>query len=212
MDFFDSSFAVALSAIFTIVNPLGAVGPFIAMTANNKNNMRISIAQRACRVSFIVLLICSLLGSFIFKFFGITIPALQIAGGILLLQVAIDMVNARASRTKTTAEEAQEGKEKDDVAIFPLGVPLLSGPGAIVTVIILTEKAQTLVQHLAIYTAIVLTMIATYFILVKSDKLHLFLGQIGINVFSRLMGLILAAISVQFMITGLKEALPGLVQ
>jgi multiple antibiotic resistance protein len=201
---------VALPAIFTIVNPLGAVGPFLAMTAADPMAKKYSTAKRACLVSAMVLAVCAAAGGVLFQFLGITLPALKIAGGVLLFLVAMDMLNARESRSRATDEEREEGLHKEDIAIFPLGIPLLSGPGAMVTVFILVEKAQSPMEHGVIYFSIGATMLVSYLILIQAPRLANFLGATGINVMSRLMGLVLAAIAVQFVLNGVIEALPGL--
>lgn len=189
---------------------MGAVGPFIAMTARDDAAKKRSTAYRASVIATIVLLVCTAVGTFMISFFGFSIPALKIAGGVLLFGVGIDMLNARESRSKATAEERQEGALKDDVAIFPLGIPLLSGPGSMVTVFILSEKAKTTFEHIWIYISIILTMTLSYIVLTQSTRLARAFGATGMNVLSRIMGLILAAIAVQFIIDGLLIALPGL--
>lgn len=203
-------FLVAFPAIFTIVNPLGAVGPFLAMTARDSAKKRTSTAKRACLLAGVVLFVCAAVGSFIFNFFGITLPALKIAGGFLLFIVGMDMINARESRARTTDEEREEGALKEDVAIFPLGIPLLSGPGSMVSVFILVEKAKEPMEYALIYVSIAVTMIISLIFLLQASRLAKLLGATGINVMSRIMGLILAAIAVQFILNGLLEALPGL--
>ena len=203
-------FFVAFPAIFTIINPLGAVGPFLGMTARDSREKKNSTAQRACLVATCVLLICAAVGTFLFDFFGITLPALKIAGGCLLFMVALDMVNAREPRAKTTAEEREEGALKEDIAIFPLGIPLLSGPGAMVSVFILEQKAKTAVEHGIIWLSIIITMLFSFMVLKQANHLARLLGATGINVMSRLMGLVLAAIAVQFILNGVQEGLPGL--
>jgi multiple antibiotic resistance protein len=203
-------FLVAFPAVFTIVNPLGAVGPYLAMTAGDSEQKRRSAAYRACVLATGVLIVCAGIGGFFFEFFGITMPALKIAGGFLLFMVGVDMVNARNSGAKATDEERQEGALKDDVAIFPLGIPLLSGPGSMVTVFILVERAKTPFDHASIYISILLTMLASYLVLRQAGRVARMLGATGINVMSRIMGLVLAAIAVQFILGGLLEALPGL--
>jgi multiple antibiotic resistance protein len=203
-------FLVAFPAIFTIVNPLGAVGPFLAMTARDSVEKRYSTAKRACMLATIVLAVCAGIGGFLFQFLGITLPALKIAGGLLLFGVAIDMLNARESRSKATDEEREEGALKEDIAIFPLGIPLLSGPGSMISVFILMEKAQNGFEQSLIFIAIAATMMLSFFVLAQASRLARLLGATGINVMSRMMGLILAAIAVQFVLTGLTEALPGL--
>ena len=207
---FNAFFLIAFSTLFTTVNPLGALAPFIAMTMGYDKQRRVQTARRAAIVSFGVLLSSSILGAFIFRFFGVTIPALRISGGTLLFFVAVDMLNARPSRVKSTNEEAEEGSSKEDIAIFPLAIPLLSGPGSIVSVFILSEKAAEVSHHLALYAAIFVTAGLSYFVLREANRLAIYLGQIGINVMSRLLGLILAAVAVQFVLDGLREALPRL--
>ncbi len=207
---FYSFFIIAFSAIFTIVNPLGAVPAFLAMSAHDSKQKKESMAWRAAWISCGVLIVCAAIGGFLFRFFGITLPALKIAGGTLLFVIGMDMLNARQSRAKGTLEEAEEGVDKDDIAVFPLAIPLLSGPGAIVSVFILSDKAKTWPEHVAIYGAIVIVAMASYVVLREAGHLVKLLGQIGMNVFTRLMGLILGAIAVQFILDGLREALPGL--
>jgi multiple antibiotic resistance protein len=203
----DTFLIVALSTLLTIVNPVGALGPFLAMTLGTSNESRKQIAWRASIVASCILAGCALAGAFIFRFYGITLPALKIAGGVLLFFIAFDMINARASRTKQTAEEQSEGVHKEDIAIFPLAIPLLAGPGSIVSVFMLADQAHTLLRQASLYGAILITGLASYVTLREAHRVVRLLGQIGINVFSRLMGLILAAIAVQFMIDGIRGAM-----
>lgn len=206
----DSFFFIAFSTVFTIVNPLGAIGPFLAMTEADSQKKRAETAKRASLIAAGVLSFCCLTGTFLFKFFGITVPALKIAGGVLLFLVAVDMLNARPSRTKATPDEAEEGTAKADVSVFPLAIPLLSGPGAIVSVFILSDQAHTLTQQATIYLVIALTLLVSFIVLKQAYRFSQVLGHIGINVMSRLMGLILASVAVQFILDGVKTALPGL--
>jgi multiple antibiotic resistance protein len=205
-----SFFLIAFPAVFTIVNPLGAVGPFLGMTMRDSEQKRHSTALRACITAAGVLCVCGAIGSFIFQFFGITLPALKIAGGCLLFVVGMDMVNARASGAKQTEEEREEGSLKEDIAIFPLGIPLLSGPGSMVSIFILAERAKTPGDHAVIYVSILLTMLISWLTLRQASRLARLFGATGINVMSRIMGLILAAIAVQFILNGIADALPGL--
>lgn len=206
----DAFLLVAVSTLFTIVNPFGALGPFLGMTIGESKEKRRQMARRASMVAAGVLAGCALAGAFIFKFYGITIPALKIAGGILLFFIAFDMINARPSRTKQSPEEQSEGQQKDDIAVFPLGIPLLAGPGSIVSVFMLADQAKTAAQQLGLYGAIAIIGFTAYLTLAEAHRLTRILGQIGLNVFSRLMGVVLAAIAVQFVIDGLHAALPGL--
>jgi len=205
-----SFFLASFTTLFSIVNPMGAVGPFLAMTMSETEKKRREMALRASIVSGGVLAFSAAVGAFVFKFYGITLPALKVAGGILLFFVAFDMLNARPSRSKQTVEEEEEGSLKEDIAVFPLAIPLLSGPGAIASVFILTDKASTLERHIGLYGAILLSSMIVYLVLREAHLVVRVLGQIGVNVTSRLMGLVLASIAIQFIIDGLKAALPAL--
>ncbi len=201
-----NSFFLAFWTMFTIVNPMGALGPFLSMTGNYSETKRRETAIRASYLAGCVLAFVALVGSFVFRALGLTIPALRIAGGILLLLVAIDMLNSRRSRVKGTVEEDQEAALKEDIAVFPLAVPLLSGPGAIATVLVLVDRSTHWTEFLVIYFSIALTALLVGMILVKAELIKKLLGTIGINILSRLMGLVLASTAVQFILDGLKAA------
>jgi multiple antibiotic resistance protein len=207
---FDSYFFVALSTILTVVNPVGALPPFLVMTAEDKLPQRRRCAFRATLVSGGTLATCALLGTAVFSFYGISMPALKISGGILILLLSIDMLNARQSRAKQTQEEQDEGVQREDIAIFPLGIPLLTGPGSIVSVFMLMDKADSLPKQSAVFAAIAMTMAITYLLLSQAHHVSRILGKIGLNVFSRLMGLVLASIAIEFILDGVRQALPGL--
>ena len=134
----------------------------------------------------------------------------KISGGILLFFIAFEMINAQQSRSKQTDEEQLEGSKKDDIAVFPLGIPLLAGPGAIVSVFVLADQATTVTKQISLYSAIAISGLAVYLTLREAHRLNRLMGQTGINVMSRLMGVVLAAISVQFVIDGAIAAMPGL--
>lgn len=207
---FDSFFFLSFWTLFTIVNPMGALGPFLSMTDRYSETRRKNVAIRASLISGSVLVVCLLVGNFFFRSLGLTIPALRIAGGILLLLVAIDMLNVRRSRFKGTAEEDLEAAQKEDVAVFPIAVPLLSGPGAIATVLMLADKVESFVQTAAIVGAIVLTAGIAMAILTQAALVQKIVGNIGLNIMTRLMGLVLASTAVQFILDGIRVALPGL--
>jgi multiple antibiotic resistance protein len=181
------------------------------MTHNETPDRRKRTARRAAIVSSCILAGCAALGGFIFRFYGITLPALKVAGGILLFFVAFDMINARVSRTKSTEAEQKEGAAKDEVAVFPIAIPLLSGPGAIVSVFMLADKAKGWVDPVGLYGAICIVGVASYLTLKEAPRITDRIGAIGMNIVSRLMGLVLATMSVQFVLDGLSVALPGLV-
>ena len=200
-----SLFLVSLSAIFFVVDPIGVVPLFLAMTAGDTQEKVRRTAMRACLVACGMMLFFALFGGVIFKVFGVSLGAFRVAGGILLLITALDMLRARPSETRTTPSEEQEGVVKEDVAIVPLAIPLLAGPGAIATAMVLMAKGDTLVSAIPVLAAVVLTFVASYFILRASGLIQRVLRQSGVAIVERVMGLILAAIAVQFIADGGKE-------
>src|SRR5271168_4543972 len=148
---------LAATSIFFLVDPFAVIPLFLAITSDSPPQERRDMARRAALTCAIVLTTFALAGSLIFKMFGITLPAFKIAGGIILLQIGMDMLQARQSSTKSTPEETQEGVTKSDASIIPLGMPMLAGPGAISTVMVLIGEAHALWQHGVIYATILLT-------------------------------------------------------
>ncbi len=199
---------VAFSAIFFVVDPLAVLPIFLAMTANESPAQKRATALRAAITCGITLTVFAAAGSLIFRFFGITLGAFKIAGGVLLFLVALDMMQARQSRTKTTPEEEKEGIEKADVAIIPLAIPLLSGPGSIATVMVLMSRHSRFVYTIPVFTSILLTSIITWLMLRGAEWIERRLSKTFMNVVMRVMGLILAAIAVEFVIAGIKDVLP----
>ena len=202
---------VALSAIFVVVDPLSAVPLFIAMTAGDSPEKRNAMARRACIAGAALLSVFALFGALIFKFMGITLGAFKFAGGILLLLTALDMLKAQNSRTRTSAEEQREGAEKEDVAIVPLAVPLLAGPGSVATVMVLMSKGPGFWVGIPVLGAIAVTFLASYFMLRAAGLVDKVLGRSGNAILQRVMGLMLAAIAIQFMVDGLGDLLPEIV-
>jgi multiple antibiotic resistance protein len=201
---------LATSSLFVIVDPLAAVPAFLAMTPGNTPGERMRMARLAALVMAGVLLAFALAGGSIFKWLGITMPAFEIAASIVLLLVALDMLRAQRSRVLETREETAAGAEKLDIAVTPLAIPMLSGPGAISTVILLQNQARNLTQHGAVILAILVVSVATYAILRVSARGIQWLSPIALSIAIRIMGLLLAAIAVQFMINGIQavRALP----
>src|ERR1700690_840286 len=153
---------LALGSLFVIVDPLGTIPAFLAMTPNDTPEQRIRTARLACCVTAGVLLIFSVAGQLVFKVMGITMPAFQIAASIVLLLVALDMLRAQRSRVQETTEETAAGAEKTDIAITPLAIPMLAGPGAISTAILLQNQARDIPQHIALYLCILAVSILSY--------------------------------------------------
>ncbi|SRR5581483_312740 len=195
---------LAASSLFVIVDPVATVPAFIAMTPNDTPEQRIRMAGLACGVMAAVLLIFATAGQLIFKVLGITMPAFQLAASIVLLLVALDMLRAQRSRVQETREETAAGVVKTDIAITPLAVPMLAGPGAISTAILLQNQAHTPAQHLALYVCILAVSLASYIILRISARGARWLNPIAMNVAIRIMGLLLAAVAMQFALNGLR--------
>jgi multiple antibiotic resistance protein len=198
--------AISLSLIFFIVDPLGNAPVFLSITGGKSAAERNRTALRASLVTFLILLVFAFVGEWILKLLRVTISSFQIAGGILIFIIALSMLQARRSRAKSTPQEEHEKHEGEDVAIFPLAIPMLSGPAAITTVMVLINLSTSLAQRALVILAIFLTCLFTCLILRASGRVLALLGQTGINVLTRLMGLLLAVISVQFVIDGVKDA------
>jgi multiple antibiotic resistance protein len=196
---------VALSSIFFIVDPLATIPPFLALTSGDPPEKRRRMAKQAAWTCFGILSSFALAGSLIFKVFGITLPAFKIAGGLLLLLVAFEMLQAKRSGTQESEAELREGEAKDEVGVTPLGVPMLAGPGAISTAMVLMGQSRRWWQAIPVFVAIAMTAFASYHILASADRVRGRLGEVGIRVLMRLMGLVLTAIAVQFMINGLAD-------
>jgi len=196
---------LATSSLFVIIDPLATVPAFLAMTPTDTPEQRIKMARLACCVSAGVLIVFALAGKYIFKFLGITMPAFQIAASIVLLLVALDMLRAQRSRVHETSEETAAGVEKTDIAIAPLAIPMLAGPGAISTAILLHNKATNVSQRAALYVSILLVCLASYLILRLSAQGAKWLSPIAMNLTVRIMGLMLSAVAIQFMVNALKQ-------
>jgi multiple antibiotic resistance protein len=201
---------VAFSAIFFVVDPLAVLPIFLAMTANETQAQKKATARRAAVTAGITLTVFAAAGTLIFRFFGITLGAFKIAGGVLLFLVALDMMQARQSRTRSTPEEEREGIEKADVAIIPLAIPLLSGPGSIATVMVLMSRHSGFAYVVPVFASIFLTSVLTWLMLRGAEWIERRLSKTFMNVVMRVMGLILAAIAVEFVIAGIKDVLPTL--
>lgn len=197
-------------AILVIVNPLGAVPFYISLTTNMSLQERKRIPNTTALAIAIVLVASALIGEGLLKFFGISISSFKVGGGILLMLMAVSMMQARQSRHRQTPEEAIEAEEKDSIAVVPLAIPLLAGPGAISTVIIYTTQSSHPLHYLLIMVGGLLVAAAVWIALKSAERVAKLLGRTGINIAMRLMGILLAAIAVEFMASGLLGLLPGL--
>ena len=196
-------FIVALTSVFFLVDPFAALPTFLVIAADASQQERRRLAIKASITCFIVLTSFALMGSLIFRFFGITLPAFEIAGGIILILMGLEMLQGRRSSTHETPGEAEEGIAKEDAGIIPLGIPMLAGPGAISTVMVLMGPSPGWWRTVTIFTAITITSLASFLILSAADRVRKFLGETGIRILMRLMGLLLTAIAVQFIVNGL---------
>jgi multiple antibiotic resistance protein len=193
---------LAFGSLFVIVDPLAAVPAFLAMTMDNSHNERIRMARLACITTAVILILMALAGRWFFKMLGITYPAFHIAGGLVMVFIAYDMLRAQRSTLQETVEEKEAGAVKEDIAVTPLAVPMLAGPGAIVSVILLEDRAISLSHQFLLYGVILLVCSISYFILSLSAKGAYILGPIAMKIMTRLMGLFLMAVAVQFVLNG----------
>ncbi|VVB95630.1 MarC family integral membrane protein [uncultured archaeon] len=194
----------AFTSIFAIVNPVSGVMAFISMTTHMSKADKIYVARRSVLIACVIALIFSVLGDFILRLFNITADSLRVAGGVLLFLVAIDMLFARTTRESITSEELKDAAQRENISIFPIAMPLLTGPGAITTIIVLIKTADSLDLKLVVIGAILLTFIFTFLIFRFSDYFNRVVGMTGMLVMTRIMGLFLAAIAVDFISTGIK--------
>ena len=204
-------FAVlAFTSLLSIVNPLAAVPIYVAMTASYNERQRAATLRRAIVTAFLVLVAFAALGQLILRFFGITTQAFQIAGGIIFFGIGWDMLQARRSRVKTTEEEESAGAGKDDVGIIPLGLPTLAGPGAITTVIALHAQAAGIIDVASVYIAIVFVLALCWALLAAAPLVTRRIGTTGMNVMTRLMGLLVMVVGAQFVINGVTVVARGI--
>lgn len=196
---------VAFTSVFALVDPIAAVPTFLAMTVHTDRRRRGRTAARASWTCFIVLSGFALAGPYVFEMFGITLAAFRIAGGVILGLIGLDMLRARRSPTKETPGEAEEGAEKDDVGITPLGVPMLAGPGAMSSVTVLMSQTGDWLHRGIVLAAVGTASVASFLVLAAAERVGSYLHETGIRILTRLMGLVLTAIAVQFILDGLRD-------
>jgi multiple antibiotic resistance protein len=207
-----SSFLVALSALFFVVDPIAAVPFFLAVTRGDAVATRRSAALRASVTAFVVLAFFALAGAAILSWLGVTLAAFKVAGGVVLLLIALDMIRTQPSKARITDVEVAAGAEKDDPAIVPLAMPLLAGPGSIATSIVLMSRSHDhgRWQALPVLAAIAVTCAVTYLILAGAARTERVLGRSALAIVERAAGLLLVAVAIQFILDGVGEALPGM--
>jgi multiple antibiotic resistance protein len=198
---------LALSSIFFLVDPFAAIPSFLAITASADPPRRRRMARKGALTCFIVLTGFAVGGQLIFRMFGITLAAFEVAGGLILLLIGLDMLEARRSPTQETHGDTEEAAVKEDAGIVPLGIPMLAGPGAISSVMVLAGQ----VPHLwhwemgAILGSITLTSLISYWVLAGAGRVRQVMGETGIRILVRIMGLLLVALAMQFFVNGLTD-------
>ncbi|MGB9939360.1 MarC family protein [Methanosarcina sp.] len=196
-------FIYTFTSIFVVVSPISGVVTFISLTSKMTHNEKNEIAKKSVTLACAIALFFAITGSVILNLFSINVDSLRVAGGLLLFSIAFDMMHAKVSRESITDEEISESQERTDIWVFPIGLPLLTGPGTISTVIVLMESTGAIEQKLIILVSITLTFVLCLYIFLFSRRLHKFIGYNGMLVFTRLMGLLLAALAVDLTSTGL---------
>ena len=196
---------LALSSIFFLVDPFAALPTFLAITAGSDPARRHRTAAKGALTALIVLSTFAFTGEAIFKLFGITLPAFELAGGIILLLIGLDMLQAKRSPTQEAAGDTVAAAQKEDAGIVPLGVPMLAGPGSITSVMVLVGQVQYHWQMVAILVSIAITAAICYLVLRHSDKVARLLGDTGIRILVRIMGLLLVALAAQYFVNGMAD-------
>lgn len=202
---------IAFSAVFFVVDPLLAVPIFLAITAGDSKEKRRGMSTRAALMAFATLTGFALAGGLIFRLFGISLGAFKIAGGLLLFLTSIDMMRALPARTRSSEEERAESAAKDDVAIIPMAIPMLAGPGAIATVMVLMSRAAWQpFRTAAVFLSILVTCAVAWLLMRSAILAERFLNRTSLSVAERVMGLLIAAIAVEFVVGGIRDLFPGL--
>jgi multiple antibiotic resistance protein len=198
---------LALSSIFFLVDPFAAIPSFLAITESVSPERRKRMARKACLTCFIVLTAFALGGQYIFQMFGIKLPAFEVAGGLILLLIGLDMLEAKRSPTQEAHGDTEEGAAKEDAGIVPLGIPMLAGPGAISSVMVLVGQVPSLLhwEMGAILGSIALTSLISYWVLAGAGRVRQVMGETGIRILVRIMGLLLVALAMQFFVNGLTD-------
>ncbi|MEM8859654.1 MAG: MarC family protein [Chloroflexota bacterium] len=199
---------VSLTTFFAVIGPIDVAVVFAALTTKNTQREKRAMAARGVVIGTIILLLFAFAGNPLLSYMGISLAALRVGGGILLLLVAIDMVFARSSgSTSTTDEEEEEAQARDDISVFPLATPLIAGPGAIGAVILLmADTAGDPLQIALVLGPLLVLLFGTWLLLLIATRVDRLLGVTGLQVVSRVFGILLAALSVQFIFDGLAQS------
>lgn len=198
-------FFMILLPLLIIMDPLGNMPLYLSLTRNNSEHERRRMAAQACVASALILALFALSGDGLLRFFQISMPAFQIAGGFIFFIYALQLLALIPGGIKGSAEEEEEGIRKQNIALVPLATPLLAGPGAITAVLVWRQQLEEPVQQFQLYGAIIVACVVVYLVLHFADLLQRMLGVGGVRVITRLMGLLLAVIAVQFMVNGWQQ-------
>ena len=197
-------FAKIFISVFTIMGPFTVIPTFVSMSEGMSQMQIRHIAARSIMVASSILIVSTIAGEKIFDLLGISIPSFKIAGGILILLMGINMLHAKRSESRATDSELEEARVKEDISVFPIGTPLIAGPGAISTVILFATGGKKFVSVLMVLAAIIISSVGMYYLLRYSRLIYQALGQTGTNIMMRLMGLVLSAMAIEFIIDGIK--------
>ena len=195
-------FILCLTTLFTLISLIGIAPLLVVMIKRFSKDEKVKIARKGSATALKTLLLFAILGSLIFSFFGITLEAFQIMGGILFFRNGLRMLDAKVGRSRTTPAEQEESQESDDIAISPIGIPLIAGPGAITATMLLSSQTPQIYSYLTLGLSIMIVLTFVYVILRNGDVLMRVLGTSIMRIIQRLMGLILLVIAVQFVING----------
>jgi multiple antibiotic resistance protein len=205
-------FITSLVSFFVIIDPTGNIFAFLALAAGAPAAATRHLAGRACFYSFVILALFALVGRFIIDFFGISLAAFQIAGGLILFRISFDMLQGRGHFNRLDTASSLKADDYGDIALVPLAVPLMAGPGSITTALVLTSRAQTLAENLSILLAAAIILLASYLCFLYAERILALIKESSLRLLTRLMGLILTALAVQFVIQGIRAAFPLLPQ
>lgn len=203
---------LCFTSLISIINPLSAAPMYLALTDGYSRGQRRKTLRAGIATAFVIMAVFALLGGTIFQLFGITMDAFRIAGGFIFFGIGMDMLQAKRSRGKATEEEEQEGRVRENVGVTPLGMPMITGPGAITTVMVLMTQAETPVRVGMVFAAVIVVLAITWGVLAAAPRLMRFFGQTGLNVMTRLMGLLVTVIAVQFIVDGATPILTDIIR
>lgn len=214
-DFWGPSWSFLITSLvsfFVILDPLGNVFPYLALTGKRPFAAARKVAAQACLYSFAVLAAFALVGRIILHFFGISLAAFQIGGGLILFRISFDMLQGRGHFNRLDTASSLEVEEYGDIALMPLAVPLIAGPGSITTALVLASRARDLPENLAILLSVIIILFITYLCFIFADRILFLFKESSLRLLTRLMGLILTALAVEFVIQGIRGAFPLLRQ